>query len=101
MYKFDIRVLLHGISDYSALHAAMKHAGFRRWILGGNGKHCELLPGEYQCDVDATNKHVFDVALAVLRSLYDDDQFALFVSGREERQWIGLRVITMMQAKKL
>jgi len=64
MTTFITRVELHGAryTDYETLHAAMAQAGFRRNVLGSDGKWYQLPTAEYAIDTANNASSVRDTA---------------------------------------
>ncbi len=64
MAKFVTRVELHGATyaDYETLHTAMAAVGFRRSVLGTDGKWYQLPTAEYSIDTDNDLAWVRDAA---------------------------------------
>jgi hypothetical protein len=98
MASFTTRVQLDGNppeSDYEALHAEMRKAGFTRFIQNSSTKKWYRLPhAEYNRIGELTRKQVLDSAIAATKAAVPLRKRKIFVTESNGRSWDGLDEVT-------
>jgi hypothetical protein len=79
MFKFIVRVELHGVRDYLPLHEAMGRRKFKRVVKRVDGKTFVMPNGQYQFTGDASIAAVVRSARKAAVSVKYDDA-SIFVS---------------------